>query len=94
MILKILEAAVLVCDFHRLQAWNRWLVKLTNGVSKSDAEELQKLLKKVAQSNTEEVYNITKKALEDSVEWKKYDNFVRYMEQTWFVDGMEKVSHT
>ncbi|XP_014664177.1 PREDICTED: uncharacterized protein LOC106806679 [Priapulus caudatus] len=39
-----------ICDFHRLQAWNRWLRKRKNGLNSKEQQELLCHMKKVAGS--------------------------------------------
>lgn len=46
-------SAALICDFHRLQAWNRWLVKGTNNIDKDAQLKIKKLMNTIATSTTE-----------------------------------------
>jgi hypothetical protein len=62
---KILKCLVLnvnsgtttyICDFHREQAWERWLKKGDNGLTHKK-DDVLKLLRTVAKSNTEDGYH-------------------------------------
>ena len=44
----------LICDFHREQAWERWVKKGEHGVVHEDREPLLTLLRKVAHATTKE----------------------------------------
>ena len=82
-----------MCDFHRVQAWHRWLIKLTNGVPEESAGVLKTLLEEVALSTTEELYLLNKQKLMGSEPWRSNLKFQNYMNQTWFTDNMCKVSY-
>lgn len=86
-------SSVLVCDFHRLQAWHRWLVKSSNGVSKTSATVLKHHLKVIASSPTEEELNVNIAKLKSCDEWQKHPNFQSYINQTWLCPDMCKVSN-
>lgn len=45
-----------ICDFHREQAWERWLKKGDNGLTHKK-DDVLKLLRTVAKSNTEDGYH-------------------------------------
>ena len=42
----------LLCDFHRAQAWERWVSKTANGVPSSDKDIVLSYLKDLAYANT------------------------------------------
>jgi DNA polymerase I-like protein with 3'-5' exonuclease and polymerase domains len=42
----------LLCDFHRLQAWNRWIKKGENGVPTSKQKVVYKALKQIGDAET------------------------------------------
>ncbi|XP_067929247.1 uncharacterized protein [Watersipora subatra] len=84
------DSTILVCDFHRLQAWNRWLVKGTNNINKDVQKNLKKLLGEVAKSQTEEIYLQNMTELQGSKEWMDHKNVQAYFNQTWFSNGMHK----
>ena len=80
----IVESSVLLCDFHRLQAWNRFLKKGENDIPPNVALQLKKTyLKPLLESRTEKQYQERRKNLMESDEWKKYPKFAQYMRQTW-----------
>lgn len=46
----------LLCDFHRAQAWERWVSKTANGVLSSNRDVVLSYLKDLAYANTGTVY--------------------------------------
>lgn len=58
-----LEAFVYLCDFHREQAWERWMKATHNEVGKDKAEVLI-LLQSIARSKTVEEFEIAKTKLQ------------------------------
>ena len=59
---------VFLCDFHREQAWKRWIVKRENGVF-SIGEEILARLRRIAKSNN--VQECTK-AVADLRAWESF----------------------
>ncbi|XP_047133431.1 uncharacterized protein LOC124811588 [Hydra vulgaris] len=73
---------VLICDFHREQAWERWLSKITNGCS--SVKEVVKLkLRQIANSKTEEICINAVNAFKESEEWKNHPKLREYLKNTW-----------
>ena len=58
----MLESAVYICDFHRLQAWQRWLNTSSHGLVQGK-EEVLALLKKLAKAPTETAYETALQSL-------------------------------
>lgn len=75
---------VWLCDFHREQAWHRWLVSSNNGM-KNYKNEATNLLRKIADSETEEEYVKHLKELKTSGIWTmaSADHFRKWIEKTW-----------
>ena len=61
-------AANHICDFHRLQAWNRWLRKTDNGVLSHDRDNLMHLMNKVASAKPNAIQD-TIKDLKSTTVW-------------------------
>ncbi|XP_065682897.1 uncharacterized protein LOC136071707 isoform X1 [Hydra vulgaris] len=78
------ECQVLICDFHREQAWERWFNKVNNGASEIKIEMLAKLRKVArAQSNVD-----LAKALENLKKCEHYlnpnhKNMFNWLEKQW-----------
>ena len=51
-----IETQVLLCDFHREQAWERWTSKKDNGASDT-REDLLAKLRQIAKATTQHKYN-------------------------------------
>ena len=80
---------VYLCDFHREQAWTRWVSSSQNGLTKSDAEILLSLLRKCAWASSPEHgqsdSNYTKAVneLKKSGVWKQNFNVRSWLTSTW-----------
>ena len=64
---------VLLCDFHREQAWDRWLNKRSNGVHDQKVTILA-MLRDVSDSETVQRYEITLNRLLNSDIWNAEEN--------------------
>ena len=76
------------CDFHREQAWTRWVNKSQHGLSSSEADILLSLLRKCAwapssQGESDTHYQEAVKQLEDSDVWKNHDRVRSWLLSTW-----------
>jgi HSP90 family molecular chaperone len=47
-----------LCDFHREQAWERWLKATHNGIGK-DKDEVLHILRSIARSRTVEEFELS-----------------------------------
>lgn len=75
-----------------MQAWNRFLVKLDNGIPKSTAAILKRdFLIPLADSPTVADYKKNRERLLESTEWKAHPKFQMYMKQTWLSEEMCQV---
>eukprot|EP00795_Rhopilema_esculentum_P008951 gene8951-16584_t len=75
---------VFLCDFHREQAWDRWLSKASNGCREIKTDVLA-LLRRVARSTSVTASDIAIKQLKESRLWKDKANskLAAYIEQYW-----------
>ena len=73
---------MLLCDFHREQAWERWTSKKDNGVSYS-RETLLALMRQIARSRTEECFENSLRNLQQTTDWKANANLRRWFANTW-----------
>lgn len=62
------NSRISLCDFHRLQAWNRWLRRRENNVEHPN--NALDLMKQVAKSQSEERFEKAKEDFVNSVRWK------------------------
>lgn len=82
----------MLCDFHRMQAWNRFLVKIENGIPKDVAITLkQSYLIPLSHSITPLEFDERKAALLASEEWRTYPKLQEYMLNNWLKDDTHKV---
>lgn len=72
---------MLLCDFHREQAWDRWLTKVANGCSDRKGDILP-LLRRIAHSKSIEHMNKAIADLKDSEFWKK-EKLQNYITKYW-----------
>ncbi|XP_062568783.1 uncharacterized protein LOC134230930, partial [Saccostrea cucullata] len=59
---SIESSFVYLCDFHREQAWERWLKATHNGIG-DDKDEILSLLRSVARSKTNEEFELSNNRL-------------------------------
>lgn len=70
---------VYLCDFHRLQSWNRWLKASGHGIQPSRHEQLVTVLKSIGESYTDVEMNTCIKNLMEQPEWETNKSF-----RMWF----------
>eukprot|EP00112_Aurelia_sp_Birch-Aquarium-sp1_P016616 Seg3784.2 transcript_id=Seg3784.2/GoldUCD/mRNA.D3Y31 product="hypothetical protein" protein_id=Seg3784.2/GoldUCD/D3Y31 len=75
---------VIICDFHREQAWDRWLSKSTNNV-RPHKEAILAHLRKFAKAESIEEFEMAEETLKASEFWNaNYDSKLReWFENTW-----------
>ena len=73
---------MLLCDFHREQAWECWTSKKDKGVADNRGNILA-LMRQLARARTEDLYENALRKLKDTCEWKTNTKFKRWMENTW-----------
>ena len=85
-----LECKVFICDFHREQAWDRWLKKKSNGCS-NERLKILSLLRSIARSETIECCNSAVNELKSSSYWADYSNLRDYITRYWL--SIKEVCH-
>ena len=81
----ILDCNVFICDFHREQAWERWLNAIKNGARMIKSEMLCKF-RRIARSRTEKELKIAIDNLRNCEQWKSgYTSMVNWFEKQWMV---------
>ncbi|XP_065669607.1 uncharacterized protein LOC124810405 isoform X2 [Hydra vulgaris] len=75
---------VLICDFHREQAWERWIVKVSNGCADQKADILQKL-RKISHSTNVDAMELAILDLKQSEYWsnERFSKLKKYIETYW-----------
>ena len=76
------DIQIFICDFHREQAWERWLAKSTNGLTENKQIIFAKL-RAIARSRTEQEYSEKVSELKDSRVWQSSTSFQNYISKTW-----------
>ena len=82
----MLECTVYICDFHRLQAWQRWLNTSSHGLAQGK-EEVLALLKKLAKAPTETAYETALQSLKESQYWKTNSDLRNWFEKKWLCEN-------
>ena len=72
---------MLLCDFHREQAWERWLTKTANGCS-DRKKHILPIIRKVARSKKAREMNEAITNLKNSEFWK-IGKFQNYLMKYW-----------
>lgn len=73
------ESKVLLCDFHREQAWVDWTRKKDNGCN----EEVLPLLRSIADSPTEEEFKRRILLLQQTKSWQENSKLKRWFSSKW-----------
>ena len=73
----LLDCKVFICDFHREQAWERWLKKKINNCSE-DHKHIISLFRRIAHSETTEKCNEAVDDLMKSSSWKDNTQLQEY----------------
>lgn len=87
---------VYLCDFHRKQAWTRWVKDLKHGLSNSDAENLLGLLRACAwaqpgeDEDVDSLYQLAVNDLKSSNVWKNNQMVRHWLSTVWL--NIPKVS--
>jgi len=89
--------SVFLCDFHREQAWTRWVTTSHNGLSKEEADELLALLRKCAwapssKDNPTDKYSKAVDNLKESGVFKKHIKVRSWLESNWL--NIPEVNYT
>ncbi|XP_028415032.1 uncharacterized protein LOC114538114 [Dendronephthya gigantea] len=74
---------VYLCDFHREQAWVRWVNKGKNGVTKEQKDKLLTRLRAMAKAPNEEEFQTTLTNLKSDELWKTNKLLQDWMNKTW-----------
>lgn len=76
---------MLICDFHREQAWIRWLRATKNGCH-NRTDDILPRLRRIARSRTKQEMNDAIDSIRNSEFWKekKFSNLKDYIENYWF----------
>lgn len=73
---------VYLCDFHREQAWERWVSKIVHGVSDKKDEVLSRL-RRISRAPTMVQFDYAVGDLKNSDLWKDNKKLQNWFEGTW-----------
>ena len=77
-----IDCTVYLCDFHRLQAWQRWVGTGSHGVL-GVKDEVMSRLKLVAKSPTTDAFDKSIKELKNSNVWMTSAALREWFEKKW-----------
>ena len=77
------DALVYICEFHRKQAWHRWVRTGKNGLNSKEQAILTSLLQRVANARTMSTYNAALADLWRSRVYTTKSNVQNYVENVW-----------
>ena len=77
------ESTVYICDFHRIQALQRWAKAKKNNLSPAEQEMFLGLMQHITYARMEEGYKKGVEALRKSRVYKDHANLETYVENTW-----------
>ena len=77
------DATVQLCDFHREQAWLRWINTSRNNVDADDKDQLLAMLRSIAHSQTTEKYTAALDFLMRSRIWKSNTALQNWFSHKW-----------
>ena len=83
---------VYICDFHREQAWVRWINNSKNGINKDKKDNLLNSLRNLARTSTEGDFNLALRDLQDSELWRTNTRLQKWMNTTWLPKRQASVS--
>lgn len=76
------DCRVYLCDFHREQAWERWL-SLTEHGARGHREEILCRIRRIATASTKEFFYQAVDDLKDSEVWKNNPKLQNWFGKTW-----------
>ena len=77
------SSVVYICDFHRIQALQRWARAKKNDLSSAEQEMFVSYMQNIAYARTEEGFKKNVNALRNSRIYKDHVNLKNYVENTW-----------
>ena len=77
------EVSVYICDFHRIQAWQRWSKAGKNGLNHDDQQEFVRLMQKIAYANTVTQFDKNVEELRKSHVYHDNPKVRNYSEKVW-----------
>ncbi|XP_071820563.1 uncharacterized protein [Apostichopus japonicus] len=82
------DCKVILCDFHREQAWIRWLRASKHGLLGA-SDDILLLLQRIAQATTQESYDAALAKLHVSSYWRDNKTFREWIHNTWLKNAQK-----
>ena len=76
------DCKALICDFHREQAWGRWLRATKHGLSRQQ-DEILAILRRIARALSKVVFDKALANLKDNRLWREHKDFRDWFTNTW-----------
>jgi len=74
---------VRLCDFHKEQAWLRWINNSRNGVDSADKEQLLAMLQSISHADSAASYAAAVELLKRSSAWKSNKGLQNWFTRRW-----------
>ena len=74
---------MLLCDFHKEQAWLRWTSQSRNGVDPAHKEQLLGMLRAISHADTVDSYAKAVESLKQSSTWKSNTALQQWFTRRW-----------
>ena len=82
---SISDCKARICDFHREQAWERWVAATDHGV-RNYREEVLSRLRRVARASNDKSFTEAVKDLKESDIWKANKKLSSWFGKTWLTE--------
>ena len=89
---EFLDVAVYICDFHREQAWQRWVKAGKNGLTVREQKIILELMQAIARARSETSYKKAVKSLRKSTLYMGNPKVQKYCEKVW-LDCSDRWAH-
>lgn len=77
------DVAVYICDFHRVQAWQRWVKAGKNGLTSGEQAMFLEYMQHIARARSEESYHKAVESLRKSKLYVENSKVEKYCEKVW-----------
>ncbi len=94
LLFMLLGTNVFLCDFHREQAWVRWVNTSRNNISAADKDGVLAMLRNIAHAMTPDQYSESLQSLQQSPQWKLNILLQQWFNKKWIPHYKASISHS
>ena len=81
-----LDCKARLCDFHREQAWERWLSASDHGC-RAEKDEILCLIRRIAKAPDVDAYRNAVQVLQNNYIWKQKKRLRTWFSKTWLAES-------